>query len=103
MSASFPFSDPDLTFSKAGPLCLPVDVTKLVFSLPRLQRDGDVESSAGGDSAADARHGDDSDVFDLDVCSRFGDKHEGFVEAEEEALVGFYGAFYAVHVVVAGG
>lgn len=37
----------------------------------------------------------------MDVGCWFGDEHEGFVEAEEEAFVGFYGAFYAVHVVVA--
>jgi hypothetical protein len=36
----------------------------------------------------------------LDVGCWFGDEHEGFVEAEEEAFVGFDGAFYPVHVVV---
>lgn len=74
-----------------------------MFSLARFQGDGDVEGSASGDGAADSRHGDDGDVFDLDVGGGFGDEHKGFVEAEEEAFVGFDGAFDAVHVVVAVG
>jgi hypothetical protein len=74
-----------------------------MFSLARFQGDGDVKGSTGGDGAADSRHGDDGDVFDLDVGGGFGDEHEGFVEAEEEAFVGFDGAFDAVHVVVAVG
>jgi hypothetical protein len=72
-----------------------------MFALPGFQRDGDVECPASGDSAAHPRHSDDGDVFDLDVGGGFGDEHEGFVEAEEEAFVGFDGAFDAVHVVVA--
>lgn len=81
---------------------LPIDVAELVFSLSRLQSHGDVKGSAGGDGAADARHGDNGDVFDLDVGGGFGDEHEGFVEAEQEAFVSFDGAFDAVHIVVAG-
>lgn len=81
---------------------LPVDVAELVLALPRFQGDGYVECSAGGDGAANARHGDDGDVFDLDVGSWFGDEHEGFIEAEEETFVGFDGAFDTVHVVMAG-
>jgi hypothetical protein len=84
-------------------ICLPVDIAELMFSLARFQGDGDVKGSAGGDGAADSRHGDDGDVFDLDVGGGFGDEHEGFVQAEEEAFVGFDGAFDAVHVVVAVG
>lgn len=50
-----------------------------MLSLSRLQGDGDIESPAGGDGAADARHGDDGDVFDLDVGGGFGDEHKGFI------------------------
>lgn len=39
---------------RQGVSALPVDITELVFSLPGLQSDGDVESSAGGDGATDA-------------------------------------------------
>lgn len=66
-----------------------------------LEGDGDVKCPACGNGPANPRHGDDADVFDLDVGGGFGDEHEGFVEAEEEAFVGFDGAFDAVHVVVA--
>jgi hypothetical protein len=38
----------------------------------------------------------------LDVGGWFGHEHKGFVKAEEEAFIRFYGAFYAVHVVVTG-
>lgn len=79
----------------------PVDVAELMFALPSLERDGDIERPAGGDGASHSRHGDDGDVFDLNVGGGFGDEHEGFVEAEEEAFVGFDRAFNAVHIVVA--
>lgn len=72
-----------------------------MFTLPRLQCDGNVECSTRRDGTSNSRHGDDGDVFDLDVGCWFGDEHEGLVEAEEQAFIGFDGAFDAVHVVVA--
>ena len=72
-----------------------------MFSLSRLERDGDIKRPAGRDGPSHPRHGDDGDIFDLDVGGGFGDEHEGFVEAKEETFVGFDGAFYAIHIVVA--
>ena len=80
-----------------------VDVAELVLALTVFELDGDVEGAAGGDGATDAREDDDGNGFKGDVLGGFGHEHEGFVEAEEVAFVGFDAAFDAALGVVAVG
>ena len=62
---------------------------------PLLGHDGDIKGTAGTDGAANAAHHDYGDVVEGDVGGGLGDEHEGFVEAEEVAFVGFDAAFHA--------
>ena len=58
-----------------------------------LGRDGYVERTASRNRTTNARHDDDSDVVEGDVCRRLRNEHEALVQHEEMAFVGFDAAF----------
>ena len=66
----------------------------------RLGHDGDVKGAACADGAADTAHDDHGDVFEGNVGGGLGDKHEGFVKAEQVAFVCFDAALDAGLLVV---
>lgn len=51
---------------------IPVDVTELVFSHAILQSHGDIKSPASRHRTTDTRHGDNSDILELNVVCRLG-------------------------------
>lgn len=80
---------------------LPVNVAELVLTQATLQADGDIEGSAGRNSAANTRHGHHRDVLELDVGGRLRDEHETLVQEVKRALVGFDGTLDTVVSVMA--
>lgn len=66
---------------------IPVNVAELVLSHSALQADGDIKRPTGRDSSADTGHGDNGDIFDLNVSGGFRDEHEALVQTEQETFV----------------
>ena len=71
-----------------------------MLSHPTLQRDCDIKRPAGRHGPADTRHGDDTDIFDLDVRRRFGNEDQALIQEVQKTFVGFDGALDAAVAVV---
>lgn len=69
--------------------CLPIDIAELMLSLASLQSNGYIEGSARGNGSSNSGHCDGCNVFELDVRRGLRNKHEGLVEAVQEAFVSF--------------
>lgn len=82
---------------------IPVDVAELVFSQASLQANCDIKCSAGRDGTTHTRHGDDRNVFNLNVSGRLGDEDQALIQEVEETLVRLDGALDSTVTVMAVG
>lgn len=73
-----------------------------MFAQPILQSNGDIECATGGNSTSNARHGDNRNVFHLDISCRLGNEHQTLIQEVQKTLVGLDGTLDTLVTMVAG-
>ncbi len=59
---------------------IPVNVAELVFSHARLQGDSDIECPTSRDSTTNTGHGNDCDIFNLNVGGWLGNENQTLIQ-----------------------